>query len=150
MNLFEEHDVMGDYSPDTGYQATKWEHIKQSVERGEMKASRAYVELRSIKSEIDDILKDVEREVVGELTQLNDKEELIVLGYKISHVKGRVTYNYKQSEVWNEKKNALKEVEEKLKQATKMKAEIVDKETGEIFEPVEVKHGAAYLKMEKA
>src|SRR5690554_6525755 len=126
----------------------EWLDIKADYELGHMKASKAYVKLRAIKSEIEDIIKEIEGGVVDELTGLS--EDLIVDGNKISHVNGRATYQFKQSYVWNEHKEALKKVEEKLKQATKLKAEIVDQETGEIFEPVEIKQGNAYLKLERA
>ena len=77
-------------------------------------------------------------------------EDLIVDGYKISHMKGRESLDYKASDVYNQYSNILKEVQEKLKQATKLKADIVDPETGEVYEPLPTKYGAGFFKMERA
>ena len=76
-------------------------------------------------------------------------EDLLVEGHKISHVPGRVTFNYKTSATWNQKYDSLKKVEEKLKQATKLGVEIIDPHTGELYEAVERKEGKGYIKLEQ-
>jgi hypothetical protein len=65
-------------------------------------------------------------------------------------MQGRTSLDYKASDVWNEYKESLKNVEEKLKQATKLKVDIVDPESGEVYEPVPVRVGKGYIKMERA
>ena len=123
--------------------------ILKQYNDGDMKPSKAYVQLRAIKSEIEDIIKQVEEGLVDEITRMGN-EDLIVDGYKISHMKGRESLDYKASDVWNEYKESLKEVEEKLKQATKLKVDIVDPESGEVYEALPVRHGKGYFKMERA
>jgi hypothetical protein len=123
--------------------------ILKQYNDGDMKPSKAYVQLRAIKSEVEDIIKQVEEGLVDEITRMGN-EDLIVDGYKISHMQGRTSLDYKASDVWNEYKESLKEVEEKLKQATKLKVDIVDPESGEVYEALPVKHGKGYFKMERA
>lgn len=123
--------------------------LLEQYQEGNIKASKAYVQLRAIKSELDDVIKDVETGLVDEITRMG-KEDLIVDGFKISHMQGRTSLDYKASDVWNEYKASLKEVEEKLKQATKLKVDIVDPESGEVYEPVPMRQGKGYIKMERA
>ena len=123
--------------------------ILKQYNDGDMKPSKAYVQLRAIKSEVEDIIKQVEEGLVDEITRMGN-EDLIVDGYKISHMKGRESLDYKASDVYNQYSNLLKEVQEKLKQATKLKADIVDPETGEVYEPLPTKYGAGFFKMERA
>jgi hypothetical protein len=123
--------------------------ILKQYNDGDMKPSKAYVQLRAIKSELEDIIKQVEDGLVDEITRMGN-EDLIVDGFKISHMKGRQSLDYKVSDVWKEYKESLKLVEEKLKQATKLQSDIVDVKTGEVYEPLPTKYGAGYFKMERA
>lgn len=123
--------------------------LLEQYQEGNIKASKAYVQLRAIKSELDDVIKDIETGLVDEITRMGN-EDLIVDGFKISHMKGRTSLDYKASDVWNEYQASLKAVEEKLKQATKLKVDIVDPESGEVYEPVPVRQGKGYIKMERA
>lgn len=157
MNLLETDDnVLGDYSPEAGYQheLEKAEQLQREVEQGERKPSEAYVELRSIKEflneKLDKAIKAVEPGVVDEVTRLSDQEELIALGSKITHVQGRTSYKYKQCPMYKDVDSELKRVRELIKTATKNNVEIVDKQTGEMVEPVEMKQGKGYLRLEKA
>lgn len=124
------------------------EIIKQYHE-GNMKASKAYVNIRSIKSEADEAIKELESGLIDEITMMGS-EDLIVDGNKISHVQGRTIYNYKSSEVWVKAKDDLSKIEEKLKQATKLKSDIVDNATGEVYEQIPVKQANGFIKMERA
>jgi hypothetical protein len=123
--------------------------LLHEYQEGNIKASKAYIQLRALKSELEEVIKEVEDGLVDEITRMGN-EDLIVDGYKISHMKGRTSLDYKASHVWNEYKESLKLVEEKLKQATKLKADIVDPHSGELFEPLPVRHGKGYIKMERA
>ena len=123
--------------------------LLEQYQEGNIKASKAYVQLRAIKSELDDVIKDIETGLVDEITMMGN-EDLVVDGFKISHMKGRTSLDYKVSDVWNEYKESLKLVEEKLKQATKLKVDIVDPESGEVYEPLPVRHGKGFIKMERA
>lgn len=154
MNLLETDDNMfGDYE---GFQfeQNKADELVTRFKEGHIKGSRAYVELRALKDGLveifDNAIKEVESGVVDELTQLNDKEELIVLGNKLSHVKGRSNYQYKQCPMYADADKEVRRIRELIKTATNNGVEIMDKETGEIIEPVEVKQGKGYLKLEKA
>jgi len=118
-------------------------------QEGNIKASKAYIQLRAIKSELEEVIKEVEDGLVDEITRMGN-EDLVVDGFKISHMKGRESLDYKASDVWNEYKESLKLVEEKLKQATKLKVDIVDPESGEVYEPLPTKYGAGFIKMERA
>jgi hypothetical protein len=140
-------EVIGNYGSEVGYQH---QDLVQQAEEGLIKPSHAYVQLRALKSEIDEGLKAVESLVVDELTKLNDKEELVALGHKISHMKGRTSFAYKECDKWEEVNSERKRIEGLIKVATQQNAEIVDKETGEIIEPVTIKNGKGYLKMERA
>lgn len=139
--------MYGNYSNDTGYQH---QDLALQAEQGLIKPSEAFVRLRALKSEIEDSLKSVESLVVDELTLLDDKEDLISLGFKITHMKGRSTFNFKECDKWNEINNERKRVEGLVKVATQQNAEIIDKETGELIEPVTIKNGKGFLKMEVA
>lgn len=123
--------------------------LLNSYQDGNLKASKAYIQLRALKSELEDVIKEVENGLVDEITRMGN-EDLVVDGYKISHMKGRTSLDYKASDVWNEYQASLKAVEEKLKQATKLKVDIVDPESGEVYEPVPVRYGKGYIKMERA
>lgn len=123
--------------------------ILKKYNDGDMKPSKAYVQLRAIKSELEDIIKQVEDGLVDEITRMGN-EDLVVDGYKISHMKGREILDYKASALWNEYKDLLKKVEQKHKQATKLKVDVVDVKTGEVYEPLPIKYGAGFIKMERA
>lgn len=128
---------------------TDYIQIYTAYETGQLPASKAYVKLRSLVSELQDMIKDIEADVVDELLRYGS-EDLVVEGNKISHVKGRATFDYKQCDLWTQTNNERKRIEQLIKTASTQKVEIVDKETGEIIEPVEIKNGKGYLKLEKA
>lgn len=125
-------------------------NLIQKVQNGQVRASNAYVTLRALKSEIEHAIKQIEGQIVDELTYLNDKEDLIVSGYKISHVAGRTSFDYIQSSMWKEADAEKKRIERLIKIATKDGVSIVDQHTGEIIEPVEMKQGNGYIKMERS
>lgn len=122
--------------------------ILSQYQEGHIKASIAYFNLRLLKSEVEDAIKSLEDDLLEEIIRMGP-EDLIVEGHKISHVPGRVTFNYKTSATWNQKYDSLKKVEEKLKQATKLGVEIIDPDTGELYEAVEKKEGKGYIKLEQ-
>lgn len=125
-------------------------NVIQKVENGQLKASNAYVTLRALKSEIEYAIKQIEGQIIDELTYLDDKEDLIVSGYKISHVAGRTSYDYKESSMWKEADTEKKRIERLIKVATKDGVSIVDQHTGEVIEPVKMKQGNGYIKMERS
>lgn len=160
------NDIHGDYSQDIGYQQadiadivdawtyrdyTRYQHqdLVLQAKNGIIKASDTFVQLRAMKSEIEESIKEIEPLVIDELTFLDDKEKLISLGFKITHIKGRTSFNYKECPMWNDTDNERKRIEKLVKVATQQNAEITDKETGEIIEPVSIENGKGYLKMEK-
>ncbi len=124
------------------------EIIKQYHE-GNLKASKAYVSIRSIKSEAEDAIKELESGLIEEIIMMGN-EDLVVEGNKISHIQGRIIYNYKSSDVWVKAKHDLSIIEEKLKQATKLKSDIVDSATGEVYEQIPIKQASGFIKMERA
>lgn len=144
-------EIQGNYNSDVGLQKEPTpSEIHNDCMEGIIKASKAYVLLRNHQTELDKYIKEVESLLVDEITHLDDKESLISLGYKIRHMKGRATFDFKSSSKWIELNNERKRVESLIKVATKENSEIVDKETGEIIEPVHIKHGKGFFKMEKA
>ena len=122
--------------------------IISQYQEGHIKASIAYFNLRVLKSEIEDAIKSIENDLLEEIIRMGP-EDLIVQGHKISHVPGRVTYEYKTNHAWKQIYDNLKNVEQKLKQATKLGVEIIDPDTGELYEAVEKKEGKGYLKLEQ-
>jgi len=124
------------------------DEILSQYQEGHIKASIAYFNLRIIRSEVEDAIKAIENDLLEEIIRMGP-EDLIVEGHKISHVPGRVTFNYKTSDTWNQKYDSLKKVEEKLKQATKLGVEIIDPDTGELYEAIEKKEGKGYIKLEQ-
>ena len=124
------------------------DELLNKYDNGEIKSSKAYVQLRAWKSEIEEAIKHVERGLVYEITAMG-QEDLVCQGFKISHLPGRISLDYKASEVYQEYEQKLNLVKEKLKQATKLKSDIVDPETGELYEPLPTKHGKGFIKMEK-
>ena len=125
-------------------------NLIQKVQNGHLKASNAYVTLRALKSEIEHAIKQIEGQIVDELTYLNDKEDLIVSGFKLSHVAGRTSYDYKQNSMWKDADTEKKRIERLIKVATNDGVSIVDEATGEIIEPVQMKQGNGYIKMERS
>lgn len=125
-------------------------NLIQKVQNGQVKASNAYVTLRALKSEIEYAIKQIEGQIVDELTYLDSKEALVVNGYKITHVAGRSSYDYKESSMWKEADTEKKRIERLIKVATKDGVSIVDQHTGEIIEPVQIKQVNGYIKMEKS
>jgi hypothetical protein len=124
-------------------------NLIKKVEGGQLKASNAYVTLRALKSEIEYAIKQIESQIIDELTYLDSKEALVVNGYKITHVAGRSSYDYKESSMWKEADTEKKRIERLIKVATKDGVSIVDQHTGEIIEPVKIKQGNGYIKMEQ-
>ena len=124
-------------------------NLIKKVEEGQLKASNAYVTLRALKSEIEYAIKQIESQIIDELTYLDSKEALVVNGYKITHVAGRSSYDYKESSMWKEADTEKKRIERLIKVATKDGVSIVDQHTGEIIEPVKIKQGNGYIKMEQ-
>ncbi len=124
-------------------------NLIKKVEEGNLKASNAYVTLRALKSEIEYAIKQIESQIIDELTYLDNKEALVVSGYKITHVAGRSSYDYKESLMWKEADTEKKRIERLIKVATKDGVSIVDQHTGEVIEPVQIKQGNGYIKMEQ-
>jgi hypothetical protein len=125
-------------------------NLIKKVEEGNLKASNAYVTLRALKSEIEYAIKQIESQIIDELTYLDSKEALVVNGYKITHVAGRTSYDYKESSMWKEADTEKKRIERLIKVATKDGVSIVDQHTGEVIEPVQIKQGAGFIKMEQS
>jgi hypothetical protein len=124
--------------------------IVNNVMQGDIKPSKAYVILRALKSELDEAIKAVEAELVSEITYISDREDLIVDGFKITHMAGRKSYDYKGVSLWREADEERKRIERLIKIATNDGVSIVDQHTGEVIDPVEVKHGSGFIKMERA
>ncbi len=124
-------------------------NVIKKVQDGHLKASNAYVTLRALKSEIEYAIKQIESQIIDELTYLDSKEALIISGYKITHVAGRSSYDYKESLMWKEADTEKKRIERLIKVATKDGVSIVDQHTGEVIEPVQIKQGNGYIKMEQ-
>lgn len=107
----------------------------EAVENGEMSPIEAYRRLRGLKEIIDTCIWDIESDVKAEITR-NPKD------YFDFSLSTRRTLQYKQCEVYNQKQEELKAIEEKIKIATEMHAKwdtYVDSD-GVIIEPVEVKY----------
>jgi hypothetical protein len=124
-------------------------NLIKKVEGGQLKASNAYVTLRSLKSEIEYAIKQIESQIIDELTYLDDKESLIVSGNKITHMAGRMSFDFKSSSMWKEADAEKRRIEKLIKIATKDGVSIVDNHTGEIIEPVKTKQGNGFIKMER-
>ena len=124
-------------------------NLIKKVEGGQLKASNAYVTLRALKSEIEYAIKQIESQIIDELTYLDSKEALVVNGYKITHVAGRSSYDYKESFMWKEADTEKKRIERLLKVSITDGVSIVDQHTGEVIEPVQIKQGNGYIKMEQ-
>jgi hypothetical protein len=123
--------------------------ILEQVEAGNLKPGLAYVTLRSFKSEIEYAIKKIEDQVVTQLSYLHDNEPLVISGFKLSHVEGRKIPQYKESALWKHTNDEKKRVEELIKLANKLSESVVDSRTGEVIDPVEVKLGNGYIKMER-
>jgi len=143
-------EVQGNYGQETGQQEPKeWERLKQEVIEGLTKPSKAYVLLRAMESEIAEIKKEVETELVGEILS-NGKEPTTYGGFEVKHMNGRSAYVYKECPMWVDADTERKRVQGLVQAATTQGVEIIDKETGEVIEPVNMSTGKGYLKMEKA
>jgi dGTP triphosphohydrolase len=123
--------------------------IVEKVRNGEMKPSNAYIGLRKLRDQIDYVIKSIEDEVMDELMLYSRHEDLIVDDRKIVHVSGRTTYDFKDSHTWNDINEQKKRIERMIKTATKDGVQIIDDETGEMYEPVPVKNSKSYLKIER-
>ncbi len=123
--------------------------IAEKVRNGEMKPSNAYVGLRKLRDQIDYVIKSIEDEVMDELMLYSRHDDLIVDDRKIVHVAGRTTYDFKDSHTWNDINEQKKRIERMIKTATKDGVQIIDDETGEMYEPVPVKNSKSYLKIER-
>lgn len=123
--------------------------IAEKVRNGELKPSNAYVALRKIKDQVDFVLKSIEDEVMDELMMYNRHEDLVVDDVRIVQVAGRTVYDFKDSHTWNDINEQKKRIERMIKTATKDGVQIIDDETGEMYEPVPVKHSKSYLKIER-
>lgn len=143
-------EVQGNYGQEVGLQEPKqWERIHHQVIEGLIKPSKAYVELRAMESEIAEIKKVVETELVTEILS-NGQEPTTYGGFEIKHMNGRSSYNYKECSMWADADNERKRVQALVQMATQEGVEITDQETGEVIEPVTVKQGNGFIKMEKA
>lgn len=123
--------------------------IVEKVKNGEMKPSNAYVGLRKMKDQIDSLIKSIEDDVMDELIKYNRHEDLVVDDVKIVQVAGRTMYDFKDSHTWNDINEQKKRIERMIKTATKDGVQIIDDETGEMYEPVPVKNAKSYLKIER-
>lgn len=123
--------------------------IAEQVKNGEMKPSNAYVGLRKLKDQIDSVIKSIEDDVMDELMHYNRHEDLVVGNVKIVQVAGRAMYDFKDSHTWNDINEQKKRIERMIKTATKDGVQIIDDETGEMYEPVPVKNAKSYLKIER-
>ena len=124
-------------------------NLIKKVEGGHLKASNAYVMLRALKSEIEYAIEQIEGQLLDEITYLDDKEPLIVDGHKITHMAGRTSYDYKSCLMWKQADAEKRRIEKLIKVATIDGVSIVDQHTGEVIEPVEIKQGNGYIKMER-
>jgi hypothetical protein len=114
--------------------------ILQPIQDGYMSAPEVAVRIKFL----EDVLKKVKSE-------LEVKENDVVLGAKIEIVEAGVKYAYQDCDLWREIKNKLlpleeelKKIEEQIKIATKIGKSFVDESTGEIISPVQKTSTTSY------
>lgn len=114
--------------------------ILQPLQDGYMSAPEAAVRIKFL----EDVLKKVKSE-------LEIKENDVVLGAKIEIVEVGVKYAYHESEKWQEIKNKLlpleeelKKIEEQIKIANRIGKSLVDENTGEVISPVQKFSNTSY------
>ena len=112
----------------------------QEVLDGNYNPLEAYIFLNEINKFSKTCLEEIKDLAIEEA----EKEKgNIVNGYEIGIRHGYNSYDYSVNEEYRRLKNELKELEDKLKIASKKELTFMDEETGEVFEPCPIKSGVS-------
>lgn len=117
--------------------------ICTACEEGLESSFEVYKYIFRLKEVVEKAKKRLESQAIDEASQYN-RTELKDLGFEIGYTAKQ--YKYKEDGEIQRLEQELKERKKVIKLATDNGKEILDKETGEIIEPVEFSASRAYLK----
>lgn len=118
----------------------------ESVKKGDSSALDVYPELNELKKTIDGLRKEIYDHVIAEAEKYDKREDIIKGDYKISIV-SRARYKYKQDPDYAFMKRKLKNRKGLIKEASEKREPLVDPETGETVDPVDITY-STYPKCE--
>lgn len=113
--------------------------IVQDVKDGNQSALDVYPELNEFAKSVDSLRKELYDDVIEEASHYDKKEDIIKGNYKIS-IASRSYPQYKQDDGCSVLDQKLKSRKSLIKKATEKGEPLLDPETGELIEPVDVKH----------
>lgn len=123
--------------------------VTEQVEDGTINPLDAYIQLRNIKSALEDALKAIEEAAISEAKSYGG-EEIVRHGSIVRVVEGTPRYSYKNVPQWNHIKGRLSKIEELSKIASKgMTGYIVD-ENGEEIPAAEVSYSRTHIQLRQA
>lgn len=123
------------------------QHIAHDVEMGNGSALKAYVALKEIADQVEQVLDQIKHVAVDERRRYG-KENPIIDGIQIELAAGRKIWKYDHSSTWqqlNERRKTL----ESLMQKAYNGASIVDGDTGEQIEPAGLSFSADTIRLTK-
>jgi hypothetical protein len=120
--------------------------LAEQVAEGNKNPLDAYIELKTLLSEVQDALSSIEPLAIAERIKYG-KENLVRQNFLIEYSDGTPRYSYKHYGAWGEANEHVKRIEEMMKQSAKLGKTIVDDSTGEIIEPASVTYTKPFLRL---
>lgn len=104
------------------------------IERGEISAIDAYIELYEQKKALEEQIEHIKELAILERERYG-KEQIKRKGYEVELMSGRKVWSYKGVSTWESLKDRMKDVEKMAQHVATKGVEIIDVETGEVIQP---------------
>jgi hypothetical protein len=114
------------------------------VEEGQLNPLEVYVSLKKLEDALSAAMKQIKDSALDE-AQKHSAKEFVFAGAKIQVKNAAGKWDYANVSAWNHAKEQIKSIEEQAKQAYKMKAPLINGDTGEVIEPAQYTEGATTL-----
>ena len=118
--------------------------VIDKVASGEENALETYIKAKALEVVVTNIIKDVKAEALDEAERY-EKGDAKLLGCEFMVKSGATRYSFDHDDEWNRINDQIKELTEQRKAREKLMidatkyAQVVDKETGEVVTPAEIK-----------
>jgi len=113
---------------------------------GEGSAMTAYAKLHAIKLEVEAAMDAVKESAIEERRKYG-KERIERSGFEIELAQGRKVWSYKHASAWANAEAERKRIEKMMQTAYETGAEIIDKETGEVYEPASLSFASDTIRL---
>jgi len=126
------------------------DRIKAEIAEGNISAAEAYLKSQEIEKAFKAFKADIQEQALEEI-EAHGGKEVEIHGFLVTKVNGRKSYKFDHIEGYKEAKEAVKEIEDKAKEAANLNAKniMAVAEGGELLEAAQVTYAKDSLRVTK-